>query len=501
MATTEQLLALTTRGAVVAMINHENSTGFDGSEAGPLTISPPLNLGGMRTEVEISIRRQVSDDDILPFAGQLAFRYNRLDVQGTLGGQLDGYRPLMPCSTQDLLNEMTRRTGMKFEPDDFVLEAIGRHNAAPYVLRAKAESLRWVGSTSVTVHDLTDLTTYIPGGLTGGLQQLQFAPPVERTRDNQPYLNGTVNNRDLENIAIDDPVLSTSHPLFDLISKTIGHLGEFLRDASSPWVVSTEPSNYNLRGARLISRDETLLNLNPLVPATTLAARVRLSSLDTIYGDKDLLIPYAVPQFETSDYTDAPRLRTGAVVNASNGTAWNRYLNDLIAPSLITTLPANLNLRFSGPDEWVVNAGAPSPTNLYNAIVQYNGTKRAFDARNFYPECNRVLVLTMSEFNTAYRGNLSFHYRAPIIINEMLANAIVGDVYNHNFAPSEGTAPYTFTRVSGSLSSDHALTGDFRITGLTTEEGIFFITYDVADATGIVVRYAVKYRAIIGPAV
>jgi hypothetical protein len=501
MATTEQLLKMTTRGAVVRMVNDENQTGFDGSVAGPLTISPPLSIGGLRTEVELSIRRQVSDDDALPFPGQLAFRYNRLDVEGTLGGRLDGFRPPMPTSTQVLLDELTHRTGIKFETADFVLEGIGRSNAAPYVLKAKVESFRWVGSMELTLLDLTDLTTYIPGGLTGGTPQLQFITPSFRTRDNQPYLNATVHRRFLDNVIVDDLILDTNHPLFDFISRTVGTLGVFLRDQPSPWNVNPTESAYNLRGARLINKSETIENLNGLVPEARSVARVRLGSLDTIYGDKDLLIPYAIPDFADSEFTNAPRLKVAAVVNGSNGTLWNQFLNTLTAPSIITTLPSDLNLRFSGPDEWVANADNPSPTNLFNAVVQYNGAKRAYDMQGYHPECNRVLVLTVSGHNTAYRGNLLFHYRAPIIIDDVLPDAIFGSSYDHDLAPSEGTAPYSMTLVSGALATTHSLTSGFHIVGATNATGNFFVVYDVEDAEGVVVRYALRYRAIIGPIV
>jgi hypothetical protein len=501
MATTQQLLKHTTRGAIVRMVNDENNTVFDGSEAGPLVISPPLIVGGTRTEVELSIRRQVSNDDILPFQGQLAFRYNRLDVEGTLQGSLDGYRPSMPTSTQVLLDELTQRLGIKFEKDDFVLEDVGRSNAAPYRLKAKDESYRWVGSTEFTLLDLTDLETFISGGLSGGPAQLQFSLPPTSTRNNSPYLNATVHRKDLDDILLNDPIDDNNHPLFIFLSKTLGVLGEFLRDASSPWVVSSTPTPYNLKGARLIAKNEIVQNLNAFVPAANLVARIRLSSLDTVFDDKDLLIPYAIPNFSGSEFNNAPRFKVSAVVNASNGTPWNRFLNTLVAPSIITSLPVDLNLRFSGPDEWVADINNPSPTNLYNAVVQYNGSKRAYDVRGLYTECNRILAVTVSAHNIAYEGNLIFHYRAPIVINEVMPQAIFGDNYNHEFAPSEGIPPYDFTLVSGGLAPNHTLTTDFRVTGLSTTLGNYFVTYDVQDAIGTVVRYALNYRVVIGPIV
>lgn len=498
MATTEELLKLSSRGAVVKIINDENDTFFDGSDAGPLVISPPLNLGGERTEVEISIRRKLSVDDGLPYQGKLAFRYNRLDVENTLYGKLSGFRPPMPTSTQVLLDELTRRTGIKFEAENFILEDIIRNNAAPYVLKARPESLRWVGSMEVTLIDLTDLATYIPGGLPSGKQTLQFTAPTWRTRDQMPYLNLTPFRKELEALVEGSQVTATSHPLFSLIAKSVPSFGAYLRDTTSPWKVQTSAGTFNLRNAQLVNKAELIGNLNPLVPAATVAARVRLSDLDTSFGDKDLLLPYAITDMNNSQFNDVPRLKATAVVNASNGTPWNKWLNSLVAPSIITSLPNGLNLRFSGPDLWVANANTPSPTNLYNAVVQYNGSRRAYDIRGYFAECNRVIVLTISDKNTAYQGNLTFHYRAPIMINESLPDGELGSDYDFDLAPSEGVAPYTITRVSGALAPEHTLSADHHIQGPSTQTGNFRITYDVKDASGTVVRYGLDYRVVVG---
>lgn len=499
MPTTEELLKLSSRGAVVKIINAENDTLFDGSPAGPLVISAPLNVGGVRTEVEITVRRAVSVDDRVPYQGRLAFRYNRLDVESTLYGKLDGFRPAMPTSTQVLLDELTQRTGIKFETENFILEDIIRSNAAPYVLKAKPESLRWVGSMEVQLIDLTELSTYIPGGLPVGTQTLELTPPPTRTRDNMPYLNATAFRKELEALVDGTTITATSHPLYTLIAKSIPVAGAYLRDSVSPWKVQAGATAYNLSGAQLINKAELVPNLNPLVPAANVAARIRLGALDTLFGDKDLLIPYALTDFRDSLFNDVPRLKATAVSNASNGTQWNKWLNSLVAPSIITSLPNGLNLRFSGPDLWVANANAPSPTNLYNAVVQYNGSRRAYDIRGFYSECNRVVVLTISDKNTAYQGNLTFHYRAPIMINETMPDGELGTDYDFALAPSEGVAPYTITRVSGALAPDHLLTSDHRIAGPSVQTGNYRINYDVKDAAGTLVRYGLEYRVVVGP--
>lgn len=496
MATTEQLLELTTRGAIVRMVNDQNGTFFDGSKASELIISPPLSQGGLRTEVELSIRRAFSASEKMPVQGRLAFRFNRLDVAKTLEGTLDGFRPVMPTSTQVLLNELTRRTGIKFETDDFVLEDIIRSNASPYVIKAKSESLRWIGEISVALIDLTDLTTYLPPGLPSQRQTLAFNPPVSSTRNHQPYLNATTTRQLLSNVAVGSPVAAAMDPLVTFMNATVGPLDRFLKGSTPPWVVSATAGRYNLMGAQLISAAELMPGVNPLVDLR-LVARVRLSALDTAYSSKDLLIPYGTPSLLDSTFNDVPRLKATAVVNASNGTPWNRWMNSLPAPSVITSLPA-MDLRFSGPDRWIADANLPGPTNLYNAVVQYNGSHRPFDMRPYHADCNRVLVLTMSEHNTAYQGNVSFHYRAPIIVDEAMPDAVLGTPYTFAFNPREGVAPYTIHQVSGNPAVGHNLTPEHTLTGTASATGRFTYTFDVRDAQGTVVRYSVTYRVVIG---
>ncbi len=500
MATNDQLKRLSPKGAVVRMVNDLNATQFDGSEASALQVSPPQALTGHRTQVELSVRKPLSGSDRTADPGVVNFRFNRLDVDATLGGKLGGYRPAMPSSTRVLLDELTRRTGIVFQDEDFVLEDINRDNAAPYILKAKAGSLRWLGSTSTELLDLTDLSVYLSGSLPAGPYRLGFKPVVWSTKDHQPYLNATSLYADLLNIALNEPVASPNHPLLQWLSKAVGALGDYKQGSASPWVYNAAVAPYNARGAVLISRDESKTGLNVLVPAATKVARVRLTAADSVYGDKDLLIPYSVPTFATSDYTPAPRLKSAGVINASDGTPWNKWLNTLPAPSILTSLPVGLNLRFSGPDEWVTDPNNPSPTNLYNAVVQYNGSPRGYDVQPYNPLCNRLVIFTVSSSNTAYQGNLTFHYRAPIIVNETLPDAVLGSPYNFDLQPREGVAPYSLTFVSGALCPSHALVGSV-IQGSTDSTGRYSVTYDVTDAVGTKVRYLLQYRSVVGPLV
>lgn len=499
--TTEDLLKYSTRGAIVTMVNAENGTFFDGGEAGQLVISEPISVGGRRTEVELSIRRRVSKIDALPYPGKIAFRFNRLDVSGTLSGTLAGFFPPLPTSTRILLDEMTKRSGIAFEDDDFVLEDIIRSNAAPYVLKAKRESLRWIGQMEIPLLNLIDLPQLVRQGMGSLVPQLDQSRQLVAAEDNQPYLNATPLVERLDSILINSPVVDLTHPLVEVIKGVVPELGEYLQSSPTPWDVRTANSTYNLRGAMLVARDVVADNTNPINPALNLTATVRLSTADTVYLKKDIVIPYARLNLGNSDFDDAPRLTTSAVINASDATNWNAWVNTLQAGTLITSLPAGMDLRWSGPERWVADAVTPSRTNLYGCGILYNGPRRGYDPAPYYNRCNRVLALAMSLNNTAYRGTYIIHYRAPIIVNETIPNIVVGVPYSFDFNPTEGQAPYTVRLLSGALPPGLSIGSDNKLTGTVEVEGGYTFTVEVSDGRGVKVNYLYTVSSRIAPLV
>lgn len=496
--TTEDLLEYSTRGAIVTMVNAENGTFFDGGVGGQLVISQPISLGARRTQVELSIRRKVSKNDNLPYQGKIAFRFNRLDVNGTLTGSLAGYIPPLPTSTRILLDEITRRTGIVFEDSDFVLEDIIRSNAAPYVLKAKRESLRWFGQTEIQLLSLIDLPALVGQGMGGVVPQLNQSRQLVASEDNQPYLNATPMLGVLDTVGINSPVVDITHPLVAVMKGVVPELGHWLHDSPAPWDVRTGTSGYNLRGAMLISRDVAGPN-NPVNPVWDLTATVRLSSADSIYLNKDITFPYARLKLDLSDFNDAPRLQTSAVVNASDATTWNAWVNSLVTSTLITSLPVGMDLRWSGPEQWIVNPTVPSRTNLYGCGILYNGPRRGYDPSPYYNRCNRVLALAMGPLNTAYQGTYIIHYRAPIIVNETIPGVTVGVPYDFDFAPTEGQGPYQTRVVAGALPAGLSIGADNHLSGTVEVEGNFNFTVEVTDARGVKVQYGYVLPARIAP--
>lgn len=158
MSELEHLLSLTPTDAVTVMLTNANSLRYP---LHGLKASAPTDLGGQRTRVTLSGRAQSAKDDHYFYQGQSLLEYNRIAVQELFDGILDGWRPALPISTEDLLNEITARSGIRFYAEDFVQEEINNANAMNYHLRAKIESLRWIGEISFQLADIPNLNDLV----------------------------------------------------------------------------------------------------------------------------------------------------------------------------------------------------------------------------------------------------------------------------------------------------------------------------------------------------
>lgn len=212
-------------------------------------------------------------------------------------------------------------------------------------------------------------------------------------------------------------------------------------------------------------------------------------------------VPYRLTSFDDSDFNALPRLRCVSVKTAVDGSPWNVWLNDIPTPSEFPPIPfvASGGFRPTATGEWVNDPLNPGPTNLHRAIVQYNGERRIQDPEPANPDCNRVLAVNLSDYNTAFEGTFVFHYRAPIVIDVPRQIPVNTDIV-HELNPAEGEGPYTVTLVSGSVAPGHTLTGS-TISGRCLTLGRHRPVVDVTDQRGITVRYSIQYDVVWTPVV
>ncbi len=59
------------------------------------------------------------------------------------------------------------------------------------------------------------------------------------------------------------------------------------------------------------------------------------------------------------------------------------------------------------------------------------------------------------------------------VSNQTMPNGIVGVAYSHQFMPTNGTAPYTFSLISGSFPAGLTMNAAGAVTGVPTAAGSF----------------------------
>jgi len=506
MADNEKLLKLDPHGALVNIINDENRTIFNGGIGGELEFSQIRPGPGVRTDIKVKVRDRRSSADWVPAPGEIDFTYNRLDVLSNLGGYLSGWRPQLPTSTWEVLQELTNRTGLIFYKEDFIQEDIVRQNAAPYVLKAQAGSLRWTGSMSLTLVDLIDLGSYLADGVPQNPPVLDLETGSIPNHYVHPYMNGTSAVKLLDGLAVGATANGIDHPIARFLQQTVPDLGVYLmgedfQDYRNSWVYqTTDNSSVNSLGAKYLGKSTVQIGLNSLLPAMTSVVNIELT-LPGRRSSRLIQVPYRQTTFDDSAFNDTPRLRCTSVRTAVDGTPWNVWLNEITAPSEFPSIPftASSGFRPTETGEWVNDPLNPGPTNLHRAIVQYNGERRIQDPEPANLDCNRVLSVSLSDYNTAFEGTFTFHYRAPIIVDLPGPQPVNTDILHH-LNPSEGEGPYTVTVVSGSVATGHVLQGDV-LTGRCLTLGRHRPVIDVTDQRGVTVRYSMQYDVVWTPVV
>lgn len=474
----QTLLALNPMQALAAMVNAQQNTKYrlDG-----FTVSAPVALDGLSTQVVLSgIPEAIYRDDSLP-QGQITLTYNRLPIARWLANTLAGYHPVLPLSTQNILDEISRRTGQTFYIDDMVLEEVTRDNGAQYLLKAKAESLRWVGSVALPVISTIPITTFLSASdLTG----LTDATPIRYLPgDAVPYLNATDVREVIAGLKVGDKgqdrIALTQ--LFNEAVPDPAHPDDF---TVRPWQAVNAAVPFNLYNAKVV-RFQSGLGLNPAIPTLDSAIVVTLDhAFCTNFSSGEVVIPYTAQNFELDGFTQFPRLIHESVVSLSDGTAFAAYLNGFKENQVITNVPATPPLLIDGPVAWTTTPGLPLPTNLSGATVLYNGPLRAQDLPAAVQGLDRVLEVRMSLDNSVWRESYPFYYAGAVQLASTVFAGSVGSTVNISLVPTRGKGPYTYVMtgaVPDGLTFDPT-TG--MLAGTYTKQAGYLAQLTVTDGNG-----------------
>lgn len=487
---TADLLKLTPANALVAMVNWENGTSF---QPDTFLVSAPSVIDNNGTNVTISIRPPASLTDHVPAPGSFGFNFQRLNLNDTFKDVLSGFRPNLPTSTKVLLDELSARSGIEFYAGEFEEDYIDRENASPYRLRAAPDSLRWVGYTDIVIAEYTDLAVYLqdatPAPFNVVDETIQLAVPAIA----YGYLNGTPSMAAIKALGSDPTAL------VNIFNSVVGGSALYPSGVNTPWVYQPTPAPYNLYGAVVVSKnapataDSTAVLKNPNLNKA-LVVDLNLAYC-TNFKFSRIEIPYLDDWTTLTNFTNRPRFKQSGPSSISDGSAVADYISRYTTGQIINAVP-NGGLNLSGDVLWVSDPARPSRTNLYNAVVQYCGARRTSDSIPANTTLDQVLVLTMDEtYNTAYTGNITFHYKGPVFINKTPPDAQFNVPYNYDMAPNGYPGSYSFAVISGAMPTGLVITNGI-INGTPTSMGMHYWVLEITTATGGKARYNMQMRVI-----
>lgn len=493
MASTATLLQMAPADALLRMINDANNTSFP---PGSLLPGSPTAVNATSTQVRMTARPLASPIDDSPYTGEVDITFNRLDLGAHFAAALDGYTVTLPSSTQVILDELTQRLGQAFFEEDIILEEITRNNAINYRIKAKSESLRWTGYLEVTVANLIDLSTYLDGGLPAGTPRLGTMAQ-DRVRfnpnDSLPFINGTPARGLIETFTVGET--ANANPIIPIVlNRIVPPPSHLLSDNLSPWSIAAGPADFNLDQATVAS----VRDLSGVSEINLRLDKVLEISLDptqcTNFLAGPLQIPFLSATYPETQFTVPPRLTSVGIVSMTDASLYNEYLNNTFHKGdIITSIDVGEPFEIEPGVVWLADANNPGPTNLYNAVVQYNGQKRTTDVAPAHNDLDRIMVVTLSDSNTAYRGNFSIYYRSPIQMDLSIPNATIGSNYDYQFAPEGGVGPYTYAVTGGALEASQTIDSSGHFSGTPTVAGTYTFELTVTDSNGLAVVFNYTY--------
>jgi len=475
------LLHLEPTQAIVRMLNDANGTNY---RLDRFTASAPMVVAGTTTKVTLSSVEVPAYIDDQITTGSIDFTYERLELSVFLKGVLDGYHPTLPCSTQTLLDEIKARINQSFYGDDILLQELTRDNGVQYVLTAKPESLRFVGSITLPLLQVVDISTlFDPNLIASSTASSPYVPDLDNAA---AYITGTdILNQDAT-IGI-GAVVQTPSVLLQVIQQQVPDpvTGQY----HAPWYAdSSAPGPYNLYGSVVQYRGTMELPgtmfqyeipgtsthvyytwpelCNTAIPTLDSAIVLAVNPSYCTNFKGTLTIPYSSADFNYTPsalvadkvanpgrpddwfeipgdgFVAKPRLTHNSVVSLSNGTTWQNYLNaNWSTGDVIYSFQATPPITMDGSSAWVATVGGLTYTNLYGATVVYNGQLRAEDLPPATVGLDRVMVVDFTgSDNSLWTGQYPFYYQSPIELSGTSFISTVGSaVHIELLAATEGT--------------------------------------------------------------
>ncbi len=117
-----------------------------GLKADYFKFGTPVAVDGKLTTIPISIDRANAPVNYWRWAGSVDFEFNRYDLAEVLGSMTPEIRVEFPTDIQGIMTAISKKLGIAFDVDDLEEDWLSYDEGPDYVMIAKPESKRWVGS-------------------------------------------------------------------------------------------------------------------------------------------------------------------------------------------------------------------------------------------------------------------------------------------------------------------------------------------------------------------
>jgi len=375
------------------------------------------SLGTTKTKIKLTARERAGSDDPYRITGSTDFTYQRLDISDYFNGLLDTFKPDLPCTTQVFLNEITRLTGLEFEINDFEHFHITRDNAVSFKIKAKSESLRWVGEIDLSISTYPNISL-LPS------THLQFDTNPASYKNPQllnPFVNLTgyqLRNYIAGNDSTYPPVgvllqnVSKNQRLW--LSRALFHFGI---NGLNETIMETINPPFELYNSYIVDY-KAQPSYNPFSIFSDEVKYAIHLKVDLNYWKQsdceDIYLWYA--EHELKDL----QIDIGAAIyynglSGYDGSLYSSWFHSLQPDTFIASKPSTASSFLFDPKfpdkRWILRTDDISVRNFFMAFVRYNGVKRVQDNNSIYPQLTKVTEWIVNpQYCYTPIGNIKIYY-------------------------------------------------------------------------------------------
>lgn len=125
-----------------------------GLKADYFKFGTPVAIDGKLTSIHISIDRANAPVNYWRWSGSIDFEFNRYSLNEVFGSITPDIRVTFPTDIQGVMEAITKKLGIAFDSNDLEPVWLDYDEGPSYVMVAKPESKRWIGSVPLPIRPI-----------------------------------------------------------------------------------------------------------------------------------------------------------------------------------------------------------------------------------------------------------------------------------------------------------------------------------------------------------